>query len=107
MEKPGGCTIPIDCLDCVEAVWCYSDEDLEKMGYFKKLEVNECSDAYVNPKCPYVTQINKHDKDLAKIGTDVEWLKKGYWIQTGITVGTFIAVLALAIWAVTGIKIPF
>lgn len=104
-EKPGGCKLPVDCMECGENVWCYSDDDLKKMGYFKK-SFEECPNAYSNPKCPYVSVINKHSRDLAKISTDVDWLKRGYWIQTGITIGTFIAVIALAVWAITGIKPP-
>ncbi len=29
----------------------------------------ECKDAYINPKCPYVTQINQHGSDVAQIKT--------------------------------------
>jgi hypothetical protein len=29
----------------------------------------ECEDAYVNPKCPYVTQINQHGSDVSQIKT--------------------------------------
>ena len=32
-------------------------------------EENDCADALVNPRCPYVTQINLHTQDLHSIKT--------------------------------------
>jgi hypothetical protein len=34
---------------------------------------------------------------LAIIETDIAWLKKGYWIQTLLSIGTFITVLGLVL----------
>lgn len=30
---------------------------------------HECVDAFANPRCPYVTQINQHGRDLGQIKT--------------------------------------
>lgn len=32
---------------------------------------------------------------MAIVETDIKWLKKGYWIQVGISLGSFISLLAL------------
>ena len=66
----------------------------------------ECEDAYVNPRCPYVAQINIHSDGITEIKTNVEWLKKGYWIQTLFGVATLIGVAAVIFWLVTGNKLP-
>ena len=43
----------------------------------ENLEVEDCPDAYFNPKCPYVTVINQHSADLkqvkcALVGADMQ-----------------------------------
>jgi len=33
------------------------------------VEEEDCENAYFNPKCPYVTQINQHSSDVTQIKT--------------------------------------
>jgi hypothetical protein len=35
------------------------------------IEVEECEDAYENPKCPYVTVINRTNESIAQTKTEV------------------------------------
>ena len=53
---------------------------------FKKKKEEKCENSDKNPLCPYLTKI-------VKLETDIKWLKKGYWVQTGFTILTFIAVI--------------
>ena len=69
----------------------------------------KCPNADSNPLCPYLTRIetmenslnridstvDKLKEKIATILTDIEWLKKGYWLQTLLSVGTFLTVLGL------------
>ena len=64
----------------------------------------ECKNANSNPLCPYLSRINYMEKKLVEIKTDVSglkvdvsWLKKGYWLQTLTSVGTFLTVLGLVL----------
>jgi len=61
----------------------------------KKTVKEECEKADKNPGCPYIT-------DIVKLKTDVVWLKKGYWLQVLISIGTFLTVLGLVIKLVLG-----
>jgi len=66
----------------------------------------ECPDAYANPRCPYVKQINHHSEGIIKIGVDVDWLKKGYWVQVVFSAGTLCGVVGVVLWLATGHVLP-
>ncbi len=66
----------------------------------------ECEVAYENPKCPYVTMINRHTENLVKVETDVGWLKRGYWVEVVFSGGTLVTVLGLVFWLATGHQLP-
>lgn len=40
---------------------------------------------------------------LAVVEADVKWLKRGYWIQTLLSISTFISVLGLIVKLVGGV----
>ncbi len=69
---------------------------------------DDCEDAYVNPKCPYVTQINQHGGDLkqiktALVGEDLQGglVAKVQRLETFMKVTTFIS--GAAVVAVIGL----
>lgn len=73
-------------------------------------EEKECENANKNPGCPYIARIQTMETDIGQIKvdmgktkTDVGWLKKGYWIQTAMGIGTFLAVLSLIVKVIGGI----
>ena len=58
----------------------------------------DCQEAFANPKCPYVTQINQHSADVAQIkaalvGEDLQdgLVAKVQRLETFMKVSVFIA----------------
>jgi len=70
------------------------------------LEAEECSDAYQNPKCPYVTMINQHSSDIhqiknALIGKDLQ----GGLVADVQTLKTYFRITASALVVVVPIAV--
>lgn len=79
------------------------------------IETEDCSEAYTNPKCPYVTQINQHSCDVGQIknalvGSDLQGglVAKVQRLETFMKITTFlsstfaIAIIGLAIKILVG-----
>ncbi len=71
-----------------------------------KLEVEECPDAYQNPKCPYVTMINQHSSDIhqiknALVGEDLQ----GGLVSDVHTLKTYFRITATALVVVVPIAV--
>jgi len=77
-------------------------------------QVEECVDAYQNPKCPYVTQINQHSNDVAQIKTALvgEDLQSGLVakvqrLETFMKVAVFIGGASFAAFIGLALKLIF
>lgn len=70
----------------------------------------DCPDAYANPKCPYVTQINQHGADVhqiktALVGVDMQGglVAKVQKLETFMKVTVFIS--SVAVTAAIGLAV--
>lgn len=46
----------------------------------------------------------KNTTEVAVLKNNITWLKRGYWLQAGISIGAFAAVVTLVAWVVSVVK---
>jgi hypothetical protein len=74
----------------------------------------DCENAYENPKCPYVTQINQHSNDVnqiktALVGEDLQGglVAKVQRLETFMKIAAFVSAAATVAFIGVAIKLIF
>lgn len=52
--------------------------------------------------CPFVKDIRETRDTSRENKTNINWLKRGYWVQALISIGILVSVLIMAVKFVTG-----